>query len=624
MPASMVPLGDGPRRAAPWRAREALAALMVLGAAVGLCRPAFASPGAILNVPPGAAAGFNVLVVTLDTTRADHLGCYGYARAATPVLDRLAAGGVRFAEAVTVAPETLPAHATLFTGLLPPRHGVRTNSENRLESRHATLAEVARGRGYETAAFVSAFVLDARFGLDQGFDLYDDRVESAEGAAFAAGNNERPASRTTDAALAWLRGREDRRPFLAWVHYFDAHAPYDPPEPFARRFADSPYDGEIAFVDAQLGRLLEGLEATGQRDKTLLVVVGDHGEGLGDHGERTHSVFLYRSATRVPLILANPRLFPRPAVVDEVVVSLADLAPTILDLLGVEDPPPRDGLSLLGTKPDPKRSVYVESLVPYLDFGWAPLFGLRRLRESYVQAPRPECYDLRSDPGEQRNLLDPKAGKRGACAAQAQVLDRMLASFPPHEAAAAGAPPADPETRERLQALGYLGGPGAGGAHGPLADPKDMIDVASLVVDANALLSSGRPAEALAVAQRAAARSPRDRTVLNTLAKIDLRLGRLKDAEDALRAFRAIQPKADASVLLAQILILDGRLDEAARLLDEAEGLDPRHGGVHIARGDLLARQGRKDEARASYERARKVDPYRAGGAAEARLSRLR
>ena len=401
--------------------------------------------------------------------RADHLGCYGYAKAATPVLDRLAAGGVRFAEAVTVAPETLPAHATLMTGLLPPRTGVRVNAEGRLESRHVTLAEVARARGYETAAFVSAFVLDARFGLDQGFDLYDDRVEAAEGAAFASGTNERSADRTTDAALAWLRKRDPGRPFLAWVHYFDAHFPYDPPEPFARRFAGSPYDGEIAFVDSQLGRLLQGLDERGLRNKTLVVVVGDHGEGLGDHGERTHGILLYRSATRVPLILSNPRLFPRPEVVDGTVVSIADIAPTLVDLLGVEDPPARDGLSLIATKPDPRRTAYLESIVPYVDFGWAPLFGLRSLRASYVLAPRPECYDLRSDPGERRDLLGLKTGQRGPCAGQAQALDRVLARLPPYEPAVAGARPLDAETRERLQALGYLGGAGAGASAKPFA-----------------------------------------------------------------------------------------------------------------------------------------------------------
>jgi arylsulfatase A-like enzyme/Flp pilus assembly protein TadD len=589
----------------------------------GIAGNAFARPGAILGVHPGAATGFNILLVTLDTTRADRIGCYGYAPASTPVLDRLAAGGVRFAEAVTVAPETLPAHATLLTGLLPWNHGIRINSESRLGSQHVSLAKVARARGYQTAAFVSAFVLDARFGLDQGFDHYDDRVDTTKGGAFASGVNERRAGSTTDAALAWLRSRDRSRPFLAWVHYFDAHAPYEPPEPFASRFPGAAYDGEIAYVDAQLGRLLEGLDATGARDKTLVIVVGDHGESLGDHGERTHSVFLYRSAVRVPLVFWSPGLFPRPEVVDGTIVSLADLAPTLLDLLGVEEPPTRDGVSLLATKADPRRGVYVESLVPYLDFGWAPLFSLRSLRRSYVLAPQPECYDLRSDPQERRNLIRPKAGNNGGCAEQARLLERMLTRLPSHASASGGANALGPETRERLQALGYLGGAGPADT-GPLADPKDMIDVAGLVLDANGLLSSGRPAEALEFARRAAARSPRDRTVLNTLAKIHLRLGQLKEAEEELRALLAIQPRADALVLLAQILILDGRQKEAGSLLDEAERLDSRHGGVFIARGDLLARQGRKDEARASYERARQIDPYRAAGAAEARLARLR
>jgi arylsulfatase A-like enzyme len=603
--------------------RRLLAALILLAAGAGPSPRAFARPGAILNAPPGAAAGFDILLVTLDTTRADRIGAYGHAGAATPVLDALAAGGVRFAEAVTVAPETLPAHATLLTGLLPPRHGVRINGENRLEQRHVTLAEVARSRGYETAAFVSAFVLDARFGLDQGFDHYDDRVEAAEGPVFASGTNERRADATTDAALLWLRARDRARPYFVWVHYFDPHAPYEPPSPFAARFPGSPYDGEVAFVDAQLGRLLAGLDALGRRDRTLVIVASDHGEGLGDHAERTHGVFLYGSAVRVPLVVSSPRLFPRPAVVDNTVVSLADLAPTILDLLGVEDPPPRDGQSLIATKADPERGAYVESLAPYLDFGWAPLFGLRTLRRSYVLAPRAECYDLREDPGESRNLLTTGSARKGKCSAQARQLERMMTRWPPLEPAGAGAPAMEPDALERLQALGYLRGAGPGG-HGPLADPKDMIDVANLVQDAGALLAAGRPAEALELARRAAARSPRDRTVLNTLAKVYLRLGRLKEAEESLRALRAIQPKADASVLLAQILILDGRHEEAGRLLDEAERLDPRHGGVHIARGDLLARQGRGEEARASYERARKVDPYRAGGAARARLLGLR
>jgi arylsulfatase A-like enzyme/Flp pilus assembly protein TadD len=608
------------RRAGPFAAL-ALAAVAAWGLAMPPTFVAAAAP-AILPIPAGSGAGFNLLAITLDTTRADRLGCYGRVDAGTPVLDALAAGGVRFAEAVTVAPETLPAHASIFTGLLPPRHGVRINSESRLDVRLPTLAELMRERGYQTAAFVSAFVLDARFGLDQGFDLFDDAVEAAAGSTFAAGVNERRADATTDAALRWLRRRDGRRPFFAWVHYFDPHAPYAPPAPFAERFAGAPYDGEIAFVDAQIGRLLAGLEETRQREKTIVVVVGDHGESLGEHGERTHSVFLYRSVMRVPLIVANARLLPKPAVIDRAAVSVVDLVPTIAELLGLRDPHRRDGVSLLRAAADPQRSVYMESLAPYLDFGWAPLFGLRRLREAYVRAPRSECYDLAADPRETRNLL---AGEtKTACADLSSQLRRMLAGWPPVERLAAAEPAADAETRARLQALGYAGGAGAGGAPPDrLPDPKDRIEVSALLVDANALLAGGRPQEALAVAQRALAVAGRERSVLQALGKIYLRLGRLREAEDVLRAFTAIKPKPDVSVLLAQILILDGRIEEAKKLLDAAERLDPRHGGIFIARGDIFARQGRKEEARASYEKARQVDPYRAGGAAASRISGL-
>jgi choline-sulfatase len=574
--------------------------------------------------PAGSGAGFNLLMVTLDTTRADRLGCYGRAGGTTPHLDALAARGLRFAHAVTVAPVTLPSHATLFTGLLPPHHGVRINSEDRLDAAQVTLAEVLAAKGYETAAFVSAFVLDARFGLDQGFATYDDRVATATGAAFAQGTNERAGPDTTDAALAWLAKRDARRPFFAWVHYFDAHAPYAPPPPFAARFPEAPYDGEVAAVDAQVGRLLGALDAAGLREKTLVVVVGDHGESLGQHGEATHGHFVYRSVMDVPLIVANPRLVPVPAVVDGGVVSTADVTPTVLDLLGASDGRARDGVSLVAERPDRRRTVYMETLVPFLDFGWAPLFGFRRLADAYVQAPRPEYYDLLADPGEATNLYATAKGEAARARDQQEAtLTRLLQGFPPYQQAATAAAAPDPETRARLESLGYLGGAGATAAAGPLADPKDMVEVTGLLVDANALLSAGRLPQALAVCKRALARSKGDRSVLLAAAKVYLRMNRLKEAEDALRGFTAIQPKADVSVLLAQVLILDGREAEAEALLAQAESLDPKHGAVWIARGDLALKRGRKEDARAAYEKARALDPYRATGVAVARIAAL-
>jgi arylsulfatase A-like enzyme/predicted negative regulator of RcsB-dependent stress response len=598
-----------------------LAAVLSIAAASADAAPATRGAGFAAGA---SGAGFNVLVVTLDTTRADRLGCYGRAGGTTPHLDALAARGLRFAHAVTVAPTTLTSHATIFTGLIPPRHGVRINSEDRLDASQVTLAEVLSAKGYETAAFVSSFVLDARFGLDQGFATYDDRVETATGPAFAQGTNERAGPATTDAALAWLARRDAKRPFFAWVHYFDAHAPYAPPAPFAARFPEAPYDGEVAAVDAEVGRLLDALDRAGLRDRTLVVVLGDHGESLGQHGEATHGHFVYRSVMDVPLIVANPRLVPVPAVVDGGVVSTADVTPTVLDLVGAGDDRPRDGVSLAAERPDRRRTVYMETLVPFLDFGWSPLFGLRRLADSYVLAPRPEYYDLIADPGEGANLHATAKGDAGlARDQQAATLSRLLARFPPYQQAATTAPAPDPETRARLESLGYLGGAGAAADASHLADPKDMVEVTTQLVDANALLAAGRLPQALALCKRALARSKGDRSVLLAAAKIYLRMNRLKEAEDALRGFTAIQPKADVSVLLAQILILDGREAEAERLLAQAESLDPRHGAVWIARGDLARKRGNKEDARAAYEKARTVDPYRAGGIAAARLTAL-
>lgn len=598
-----------------------VAAVVLSAAAAAHAAPATRGAGFAADA---SGAGFNLLVVTLDTTRADRLGCYGRAGGTTPHLDALAARGLRFAHAVTVAPVTLPSHATIFTGLLPPRHGVRINSEDRLDASQLTLAEILSAKGYETAAFVSAFVLDARFGLDQGFATYDDRVATAAGAAFAQGTNERAGPATTDAALAWLAKRDAKRPFFAWVHYFDAHAPYAPPAPFAARFPEAPYDGEIAAVDAQVGRLVAALDAAGLRERTLVLVVGDHGESLGQHGEATHGHFVYRSVMDVPLIVANPRLTPVPAVVDDGVVSTADVTPTVLDLLGASDHRARDGVSLVAERPDRRRTVYMESLVPFLDFGWSPLFGFRRLQDSYVLAPRPEYYDLAADPREAVNLFATAKGDAArARDQQADTLSRLLARFPPYQQAATSAAAPDPETRARLESLGYLGGAGSSVSPGPLPDPKDMVEVTGQLVEANALLSAGRLPQALAVAKRALARSKGDRSVLLAAAKIYLRMSRLKEAEDALRAFTAIQPKADVSVLLAQVLILDGREAEAEALLGQAESLDPRHGAVWIARGDLALKRGRKEDARAAYEKARALDPYRASGIAAARIAAL-
>ncbi len=602
------------------RGAAILAAALVAASAAALSAtaPPSASAG-LAGLSPGMARGVDVVLVTLDTTRPDRLGCYG-GPVATPAVDALAARGFRFDAAIAVAPITLPAHTSILTGLYPPSSGVRSNGEYRLGPGPATLAELLRASGRKTGAFVSAFVLDARYGLDRGFDTYDDRVSAAKGPSFPSGTQERRADATTDAALSWIaRQRKEDRLFL-WVHYFDPHAPYEAPEPWPSRFPGRPYLAEIAFVDAQIGRLAKGLAAAGRLDRALVVVVGDHGESLGEHGEATHGIFVYDSTVRVPLLIRPPGGLAKPAIVADRVVSQVDLLPTVLDLLGLPDRAKRDGVSLLSPAAS-GRAVYAESLLPNLDFGWAPLHALRRRNAKVVFAPRPEYYDLVSDPTEEKNLAGAAGGLPRDGRELAADLRGRLDAWSRTPASSAQMSLTE-EERARLASLGYLTGSG-GDSGGDLADPKDRIGVAALLVEANSLTEAGRLAEAVPLLTRALRESPRDRSVLRVAGKLFLRQGRLKDAEMAFRAFTKVRPAPDVSLLLAQILLLDGRVDEAERILREAEALDPKHGGVQIAWGDLEVRRGRVEDARRRYRKAAEIDPYRAAGAAGARLGKL-
>jgi choline-sulfatase len=590
---------------------------LALGLASGCARP---PADAVQGWRHGAAAGYDLLLVTLDTTRADHLGSYGYPDSETPNLDRLASEGVRFTDALTVAPLTLPSHATMLTGLLPPHHGVRNNSEFRLTSKSATLAEMLGREGYGTAAFVSAFVLESRYGTARGFETYDDRVEAVEGPAFASGTLERRAPQTTDAYLAWLASRAAGERLFAWIHYFDAHAPYEPPLDLARRFAGRLYDGEIAAIDRELGRVLAALERDGRLARTLVVVVSDHGEGLGEHGEPTHGHFIYDSTMRVPLLLRAPAALGT-GVIDARVVSTVDLLPTILDLLGIADPEARDGESWVGRPIDDGRAVYLETLSPSLDFGWAPLFALRTLRDKAILAPRRELYDLADDPREEHNLYP---GDASGSAERAEGLFARLDSDALFQPAAAEpqAPPSE-EERGQLAALGYIGGAGPAPPGESLVDPKDRVVVFRALIDATAAMSTGHFAVAEEWLRSAAAVSPDDRSVLFAQGKLAIKRNRPVEAEGYFRKLSAIQPRADVSILLAQIAMADGREDEAMARLDEAERLDPNHGGIFIARGDLLLRQGRRAAAQEAYETAIRVDPYRSAGMARARIQAL-
>ena len=553
--------------------------------------------------------------MTIDTLRRDHVGAYGDAQAATPALDRLAREGVRFDAATANAPLTLVSHASLLSGLLPPHHGLRNNGAGSFPAERETLATVLAAAGMRTGAFVAAFVLDRRFGLDRGFSVYDDEIEREVGARPDL-EAERRGDRVMDRALAWLGGEGEGRetPFFLWIHLYDPHAPYAPPAPFAERFRADPYRGEVAFADAQVGRLLAELERRGLLGSTLVAVAADHGEGLGEHGEATHGMLIYESTLAVPLLLRGPGLAPRAVAAP---VGLSDLAPTLAGLLGHPFPAdagrPLDGRDLsepLLRGQEPARAeVYAETHYPEI-FGWSPLSMLRRRDAKYIAAPRPELYDLAGDPGERRNLLD--AGSPGS---------RDPASFAARlaeiEAGAVKAPaaPADAETAKRLASLGYVAGGTAAApkAPGGRPDPKDRIELFQRFEAAALALRSGDAARAAAELRSLAAADPGNPTFRGRLAQALRESGRAKEAIPVLRE-AALAAPADPDVWydLAVALEEEGERAAAQTAIERAIELDGTRPEPHNTLGLLLLGQGRGEEARREFERAASIDPRHA------------
>ncbi|MFO8072513.1 MAG: sulfatase [Polyangia bacterium] len=412
--------------------------------------------------------GTNVLLVTVDTLRADHLGCYGYERIETPNIDALASRGWLFEQAFSASPVTAPSHATILTGLLPLAHGVRENGTYELAKKHATIAEILSAAGYETAAFVSSFVLDSRFGLDQGFSVYDDDFSEGD-SIFSPGvhrwqghefdNFERNAGLTNSVVFRWLRSHRSR-PFFAWVHYFDPHRPYEPEKPWADRYPNRPYDGEIAYDDSQLGLLLEELESAGELKRTLVVFVADHGEGLGQH-EETHGKTLFTPLIRVPLIIVPPGGLEEGGQRIEAMVRTVDIVPTVLEMLSTTRPPALHGKSLLpllkgdSSAAPPQRS-YSETHRLERPYRGGILRGLRTPRWSYTAIPRDgvrELYDLEADPAEKRNLVDelPRRAER-----MQHALGELIREQSPGEGEEGVEREMNEEVRRKLEALGYI------------------------------------------------------------------------------------------------------------------------------------------------------------------------
>jgi arylsulfatase A-like enzyme/Tfp pilus assembly protein PilF len=559
----------------------------------------------------------SILLITLDTTRADHLGAYGDANAQTPSLDRLASNGVLFERVVSAAPITLPAHVSLLTGRYPFAHGVRNNGNFRVSDDVPTLATTLHDRGYRTAAFVSAFVLDRRAGLSRGFDVYDDHLDTAGGRASEV-EVERRGDRTGLAARNWLanhlHGSESGTPFLVWVHLYDPHDPYTPPPPFDDRFRDHPYDGEIAFDDAVVGSLVGQLADSNAVSSTIVAVVADHGESLGEHGEVTHAMFVYESALRVPMIVGWPGHLA-PARVGALVRGI-DLAPTLLDLAGMPPLPDAQGQSLRPLARGGKSggmgapsSAYGETYFPLFFMNWTPLRSIQDDRWKLIDAPAPELYDLVNDPHEHFNVAAREPARTAA-------LRRALDSLSGTNAGTMKPVKPDREAIEKLAALGYVGeavDPALPSSAGTRPDPKAMIDTFNRLREANSAVSGRRPAEAEAIARDVLGQDHQNAFARLILARAQMQQNRHREAIASFRQYAALVPtSADAHYWIAVCAL---RLDEPEKALAEASAalaLDPLYVGARLLRAGLLTERGRLDEAAPDYQRAVELQPSNA------------
>lgn len=589
--------------------------------------PDSAAPDSLLRPPR------NIVLISVDTLRADALGFAGNEHVATPTLDRLAASGRVFDQAHAHSVVTLPSHANMLTGRLPFEHGVRDNAGFVLGEDIPTLATLLREAGFATAAFVGAFPLDARFGLARGFDVYDDDYQvGAKDQVFTF--SERPGNEVVDAALRWWHAHADERKLL-FLHLFDPHAPYQAPEPFASRFADRPYLGEVSAVDTHLSPLLDQIVAAGP-DSSLVIFTSDHGEGLGEHGEDTHGLFAYESTLRVPLVVwgsgVTPGRDPRP-------VGHIDLLPTVLDALAMSEPRDLPGRSLLETDRDgAPRSLYFEALNSALSLGWAPLRGAILGYDKLIDLPIPELYELAKDPGERDNRF---AAERRKARAVADVIPPASA-WPPGRRSVIGA-----EEAERLRSLGYVAG------SAPIKqgftiedDPKKLVGLDRKIRSAGVLYHQGRlddaialldavirerptmpliyrqladllvrqqrPSEAAKVMQAARERDLADPAMLGELALTLTQLGRAGEALEILDSLAAADRDTETATTRALALGTLGRLAEAVAVLEKALATAPGHARAHETMAFVAIEQGRFEDASRHAREATALDPERA------------
>ena len=608
-----------------------------------LIMAALASLPAAAQMP--AKPALNVVLITIDTLRADHVGCYGYKQIKTPNIDGLAADGARFERAFAVVPVTLPSHSSMLTGTYPMLSGIHDFSGNKLSPLQPTLASLLKQAGYQTGAVIGAAVLDSRFGLNQGFDFYYDHFDFSRLDEANLDEMERPGNVVADVALDWL-AKNSQKKFFLWMHLYDPHFPYHPPEPYAKEYAAQPYDGEIAFADEQVGRLLRFLKEKGIYQNTVIVLCGDHGESLGEHGEKTHGFFIYNATMHVPLIIRLPEKAATGVVADP--VSLVDLMPTVLGAVGVDVPSQVQGRSLLPELRDDQanrddRNLYGETFMPRIHFNWSELRGSENTKYHFIDAPRPELYDLAKDPGEVHNLFTEKKAVSEEMRAKLVGLIRDY-SAGKEMAEKTGL---DPALMERLKALGYAGFSGGSDptiSSRDLPDPKDRIATYELISDAIADSQHGRYQESIDKLKNVVKTEPNS-VPAHYLQGLDFyHLKMFAEAVDELQKTVQISPdyalaffnlgmaqahagQMDAAIAtLQKTLQLDAtnfeaafnlgvafiqkqQLEPAAEAFRQSVTIYPEFARGHRALGETLLYQNKLDDAIAELRRAVELAP---------------
>jgi len=578
---------------------------------------AFVALWGLTLVTPGLSKSPNVVLITIDTVRADRVGCYGYRQAHTPTLDTLASQGVLFQTAVASVPLTLPSHCSILTGTYPTLHGVRDNLGYNLGGSPPTLADLLKRNGYSTAAFVGADVLDARRGLNRGFDTYSSPFQRKKGRdnplVFNLQDLQRRAEEVVADALGWMSARppSPSKPFFVWIHLYDPHTPYDPPPRFRALLRD-PYDGEIAYADDAIGKFFAYLKQHALYDSALIVAASDHGESFGEHGEYTHGYFIYDTTLLVPLIIKPPvgsAITPRQ--IDSPVRTI-DIAPTVLQFLGIAPPSSIQGSGLLSlmsgkTTTSSTSAAYCESYYPN-EFGWSPLRALRSGRFKYIDAPKPELYDLVADPEETHNLYQTKQATAHELKSQ---FESLVARVTPKGSSQRA--PVSPTDLEMLASLGYVGtsSPLSTGTPGePAPDPKDELATFKALFSATQLASQGKCASAIPILARLTQEQPKLLLGQLTLAKCQLFTGQYQAAESALNSALRLHPEhVEATFYKGVCQFQEGRLKESLSSLQSVAKLLPDEPYIHFYLGSIYEKQGATEQALAEFQKCAVIDP---------------